>query len=115
MRENPNSSTDETLEHPWTHPCFQRTQTTLYTPNRHPDKNGGTVESTQKFKLISEAFHFLKHLPEGRETYSDDDEDDDYEYDSDDNEFDFPQGGIPSFQAFFDREDTLHSLYTPQA
>ena len=36
----------------------------------HPDKNGNTEESNERFKKINEAYHFLKNL------YNDDDDDD---------------------------------------
>ena len=46
----------------------------------HPDKNGNTEESNEKFKKINEAYHFLKNL------YNDDDDDDDDDADDDNNE-----------------------------
>ena len=54
----------------------------------HPDKNGNTEESNERFKKINEAYHFLKNL------YNDDDDDDDADDDNNEKESNFSQSSL---------------------
>ena len=42
-------------------PDFLKKQYRRLALKNHPDKNGNTIESTEKFKQINEAFNYLKN------------------------------------------------------